>query len=55
VYLAPSLVGPGRALAALPELSSLDDRLRLKFSSVEQIGPDARLLARVLDRSTEEK
>jgi diaminohydroxyphosphoribosylaminopyrimidine deaminase/5-amino-6-(5-phosphoribosylamino)uracil reductase len=55
VYLAPSLVGPGRALAALPELSSLDDRLRLKFSSVEQVGPDARLLARVLDRSTEEK
>jgi diaminohydroxyphosphoribosylaminopyrimidine deaminase/5-amino-6-(5-phosphoribosylamino)uracil reductase len=46
VYLAPSLLGPtARALAELPQISSLDTRLQLKFTEVTTIGTDLRLTA----------
>jgi diaminohydroxyphosphoribosylaminopyrimidine deaminase/5-amino-6-(5-phosphoribosylamino)uracil reductase len=52
VYLAPSLLGPGRGMAAFEPLSSLTDALALEFKSSVMIGPDLRILARVkgLDR-----
>jgi diaminohydroxyphosphoribosylaminopyrimidine deaminase/5-amino-6-(5-phosphoribosylamino)uracil reductase len=46
VYLAPRLIGPGRAMAALDSLVSLDDALAWRFHSVEQIGEDLRIIAR---------
>jgi diaminohydroxyphosphoribosylaminopyrimidine deaminase/5-amino-6-(5-phosphoribosylamino)uracil reductase len=46
VYLAPSLLGPtARALVELPEISQLDQRLRLEFSECKPLGPDLRLTA----------
>lgn len=45
VYLAPSLLGPGRGMFALPELASLDGRVACRFDSVERVGDDLRLLA----------
>jgi diaminohydroxyphosphoribosylaminopyrimidine deaminase / 5-amino-6-(5-phosphoribosylamino)uracil reductase len=46
VYLAPSLLGPtARALVELPEISQLDQRLRLEFSECKPVGPDLRLTA----------
>ncbi|MGV7210148.1 bifunctional diaminohydroxyphosphoribosylaminopyrimidine deaminase/5-amino-6-(5-phosphoribosylamino)uracil reductase RibD [Oxalobacteraceae bacterium A2-2] len=46
VYLAPSLIGPGQGMFALPELSALEGRQNLKFHGVQQIGADLRILAR---------
>jgi diaminohydroxyphosphoribosylaminopyrimidine deaminase/5-amino-6-(5-phosphoribosylamino)uracil reductase len=47
VYLAPCLLGPqAQPLANLPLLESLDERLALRFESVQQIGPDVRVIAR---------
>jgi diaminohydroxyphosphoribosylaminopyrimidine deaminase/5-amino-6-(5-phosphoribosylamino)uracil reductase len=46
VYVAPSLIGPGRSLAALQALASLDDRLEFAFTSVDVVGADLRLLLR---------
>ncbi|MGA2862157.1 MAG: bifunctional diaminohydroxyphosphoribosylaminopyrimidine deaminase/5-amino-6-(5-phosphoribosylamino)uracil reductase RibD [Steroidobacteraceae bacterium] len=46
VYLAPSLLGPtARALVELPEISQLEQRLRLEFSECKPVGPDLRLTA----------
>jgi diaminohydroxyphosphoribosylaminopyrimidine deaminase/5-amino-6-(5-phosphoribosylamino)uracil reductase len=46
VYLAPSLLGPtARALVELPEISQLEQRLRLEFSECRPCGPDLRLTA----------
>lgn len=46
VYLAPSLLGPqARAMAELPGISSLEQRLRLQFTDVTRIGTDLRLTA----------
>ena len=48
-YVAPSIFGDSaRGLFALPELNSLDDRTRLQFSDIRQIGPDLRITAQVL-------
>jgi diaminohydroxyphosphoribosylaminopyrimidine deaminase/5-amino-6-(5-phosphoribosylamino)uracil reductase len=50
VYLAPSLIGdPARGMAerAAP-LAALDARLRLSFRSVEPVGDDLRIVARVV-------
>jgi len=49
VYLAPSLIGPGQGMFALPPLARLADKLALRFHGVRQVGPDLRILAR-LDR-----
>ena len=46
VYLAPSLLGPtARALVELPEISQLEQRMRLEFTECKPIGPDLRLTA----------
>lgn len=48
VYFAPSVIGEsGRGMFALPELTSLDERIGLELSSVERIGEDVRIIARV--------
>lgn len=46
VYLAPRLVGPGRAMAALPPLPALDAAGPWRFVDVQRIGEDLRILAR---------
>jgi diaminohydroxyphosphoribosylaminopyrimidine deaminase/5-amino-6-(5-phosphoribosylamino)uracil reductase len=47
IYLAPCLLGPqAQPLANLPLLSRLDERLMLRFESVQQIGSDLRVIAR---------
>ena len=46
VYVAPSLIGPGRSLAALAAIAGLDDRLQFTFTRVDRVGPDLRLLLR---------
>jgi len=46
VYLAPSLVGPGQGMFALPPLARLADKLPLHFHGVAQVGPDLRIMAR---------
>jgi len=46
VYLAPSLLGPGaRALVELPDITRLEQRLRLQFTECQPVGPDLRLTA----------
>jgi diaminohydroxyphosphoribosylaminopyrimidine deaminase/5-amino-6-(5-phosphoribosylamino)uracil reductase len=46
VYLAPSLVGPGQGMFALPPLARLADKRALRFHGAAQVGPDLRILAR---------
>jgi diaminohydroxyphosphoribosylaminopyrimidine deaminase / 5-amino-6-(5-phosphoribosylamino)uracil reductase len=47
IYLAPCLLGPqAQPLAHLPLLHRLEDRLLLRFESVQQIGSDLRVIAR---------
>ena len=46
VYLAPSLIGPGQGMFALPALAHLDGKHHLAFHGVAQVGPDLRILAR---------
>ena len=50
VYLAPKLLGPGQGMLALAALPALADAVALEFMSAERIGPDLRLMARVLGR-----
>ncbi len=50
VYLAPKLLGPGLGMANVGPLSELVQALALEFTSVERVGPDLRVLARVLGR-----
>lgn len=48
VYLAPSLLGDmAQGMASLAAMSSLDERVTLGFRSVERIGADLRILARL--------
>ena len=49
VYLAPSLVGPGQGMFALPPLARLAEQRSLRFHGVAQVGPDLRILARFPD------
>ena len=52
VYLAPSLLGPtARPLVELPEITQLEQRLRLQFTECKPLGPDLRLTAVPLARS----
>lgn len=46
VYLAPKLLGPGRALAALSPLAGLDGCWQGEVRDLCLIGPDARLIVR---------
>jgi diaminohydroxyphosphoribosylaminopyrimidine deaminase/5-amino-6-(5-phosphoribosylamino)uracil reductase len=50
LYVAPRLFGPGRALAALPALTSLQDSLDFEFVEVQQVGGDLRLRLRPVGR-----
>ena len=50
VYLAPRLLGPGQGLASFGPLASLADGVQLGFQSVERVGDDLRVLARVVGR-----
>lgn len=48
VYLAPSLLGDAaQGMAGLAVMTSLDERVTLAFRSVERIGADLRILARL--------
>lgn len=47
VYLAPRLLGQGRDMANFGPLTELTGAAPLDFMSVEKVGPDLRLLARV--------
>lgn len=46
VYLAPMLLGIGREMAAFGPLEDLSDALRWRFTDLQRIGPDLRLMAR---------
>lgn len=46
VYLAPKLLGPGRALAALSPLVGLDGCWQGEVRDLRQVGPDVRLIVR---------
>jgi len=46
VYLAPSLIGRGQGMFALPALARLDQQRALAFHAVSQVGRDLRILAR---------
>lgn len=50
VYLAPCMLGEGLSMAHFGPLTQLDQGLSLDFKSVEKIGPDVRILARVKGR-----
>jgi diaminohydroxyphosphoribosylaminopyrimidine deaminase/5-amino-6-(5-phosphoribosylamino)uracil reductase len=52
VYLAPKLLGDGREMAALGPLASLADAVPLQWHSVERIGDDLRVVARVTGRDS---
>jgi diaminohydroxyphosphoribosylaminopyrimidine deaminase/5-amino-6-(5-phosphoribosylamino)uracil reductase len=48
VYLAPSLVGAGQGMFALPAPARLADKYALRFHGVTQVGSDLRILARFI-------
>ena len=50
VYLAPTLIGPGRGMASFGPLSDLSQAFPLEFKSTEMLGPDLRLVARIPGR-----
>jgi diaminohydroxyphosphoribosylaminopyrimidine deaminase / 5-amino-6-(5-phosphoribosylamino)uracil reductase len=50
LYLAPKLLGQGSGLAHFGPLQSLDQGLSLSYQSVDRVGDDLRLLARVNGR-----
>jgi diaminohydroxyphosphoribosylaminopyrimidine deaminase/5-amino-6-(5-phosphoribosylamino)uracil reductase len=50
LYLAPRLLGPGQGLAGFGPLESLDGGVQLAYQSVERVGEDLRILARVAGR-----
>jgi diaminohydroxyphosphoribosylaminopyrimidine deaminase/5-amino-6-(5-phosphoribosylamino)uracil reductase len=47
LYLAPSMLGQGRPMAHWPSLSSLSERLELRFSDHQLVGDDLRIRATV--------
>jgi diaminohydroxyphosphoribosylaminopyrimidine deaminase/5-amino-6-(5-phosphoribosylamino)uracil reductase len=52
VYVAPKLLGDGRALASFGPLASLADAVALRFHAVDRVGADLRLLLRRADPAT---
>ena len=50
VYVAPKLLGDGPGMAPLGAITSLDAALALDFRSVERVGPDLRIVARLVGR-----
>ncbi|HZY19502.1 MAG TPA: bifunctional diaminohydroxyphosphoribosylaminopyrimidine deaminase/5-amino-6-(5-phosphoribosylamino)uracil reductase RibD [Ramlibacter sp.] len=51
VYLAPKLLGQGQGMASFGPLAALADALPLEFETLDRVGPDLRLVARVQGRS----
>ena len=47
IYLAPKMLGQGRTMADFGPLTDLADALTLDFKSMDKVGPDIQLLARV--------
>lgn len=52
VYLAPKLIGPGRDMAALLALPSLDQAPTFRFTDLARVGDDVRLMARPAARTS---
>ena len=52
VYLAPQCLGTGAGMSTFGPLTRLADGVALQFRSVEMVGADVRLLARVAGRDT---
>lgn len=52
IYMAPMLLGPGLGLAQVGPFEALTQGLKLDFISVERLGPDLRLVARVPGHDT---
>ncbi len=50
LYLAPTLLGPGRGMADRAPLADLAQGVPLEFGPVQTVGPDLRVLARVRGR-----
>ncbi len=50
LYLAPTLLGPGAGMVQWPPLTQLAQGLALHFHSVDPVGPDLRIVARVAGR-----
>ena len=50
VYLAPKLLGSGQGMAAFGPLQSLTEAVELQFQSVDRLGVDLRIVARVQGR-----
>ncbi len=50
IYLAPKLLGSGRGMVDFAPLADLTQAMPMDFVSVDKIGPDVRLLARVTGR-----
>jgi diaminohydroxyphosphoribosylaminopyrimidine deaminase/5-amino-6-(5-phosphoribosylamino)uracil reductase len=50
VYLAPKLIGAGAGMADFGPLTELAGVLPLEFKSTAMVGPDLRILARVIGR-----
>ena len=48
VYLAPTLLGDtAQGMVGLAAMASLDERVQLRIQSVDRVGPDLRILARL--------
>ncbi|WP_335673925.1 RibD family protein [[Actinomadura] parvosata] len=54
-YLAPALLGSGRAALGAAGVGTIADLHRLRFDEVSLIGPDVRLVARPVNQSGREK
>lgn len=50
VYLAPKLIGLGSGIASFGPITELSKAVQLAFCSTEMLGPDLRIVARVLGR-----
>jgi diaminohydroxyphosphoribosylaminopyrimidine deaminase/5-amino-6-(5-phosphoribosylamino)uracil reductase len=52
VYLAPKLLGAGQGMVNIGPLTALEQAVAVEFSSVERVGADLRVLARVPGRTS---
>jgi diaminohydroxyphosphoribosylaminopyrimidine deaminase / 5-amino-6-(5-phosphoribosylamino)uracil reductase len=52
VYLAPKLMGQGSDMASFGPLDDLSQAVALEFTSTAMVGPDLRIVARVVGRDT---
>jgi diaminohydroxyphosphoribosylaminopyrimidine deaminase / 5-amino-6-(5-phosphoribosylamino)uracil reductase len=50
IYLAPKLIGQGRGIAQFGPLQDLSQAVPLEFKSIDSMGPDLRIVARVCGR-----